>query len=587
MSKIICPKCGAVNDEDAKFCIKCRELLIFEDLAHEKKIAERKETEGQAYCDKCGRTAYYKCDKCGKLFCNDHINRYKGLDYCEDCRKKIKNKEKIKVVSLVALVGIVIIGSSFVFGSIITHKASLEVLEFDIDPDSIDVSGDSLSFNILIKLKNNGLSTLGIEDIEFSDEILNAEKEIVLSGGEEKSISIPSGNISLEDVQEKLQKIEIKDIKSSTNFLLSKNTDVECIFSDEISPLETFKPTVTIEPEDTNSTVSKENSPFTRSIILENTSSYPVKVDIIHKSPDIVKVEDAVINDKHYSPDQEEAITLKKGENTLKLECNATKCGEGKFIISVNDFYSLAEIAKDEEILQSITSKSNVYFSNEDGDEVNKYYWPVDEIYVTVEDKDEKGSASVEAMLNGEGHSLSETDKEGTFRNSEGIPITGEMPRSLRVWYRDDPEDISENTARIFNAIDISNLIITLDEDQDLKKPTLMNEKEDKFSKEYNYTVDLNCSSENPYELSFLIIKKTDKVIQNVELFYSSANQEIFFGKDLDTQELEYKNHIMKKFRINDKIEHDNDIICIEIRYGGHTLIEINIKINIREEDKK
>jgi len=30
MSKIICPKCGTENDEDAKFCINCGRLLLFE-----------------------------------------------------------------------------------------------------------------------------------------------------------------------------------------------------------------------------------------------------------------------------------------------------------------------------------------------------------------------------------------------------------------------------------------------------------------------------------------------------------------------------------------------------------------------------
>ncbi|RLB33753.1 MAG: hypothetical protein DRH12_18050, partial [Deltaproteobacteria bacterium] len=121
MSKIICPKCGTENDEDAKFCINCGRLLLFEPPAPPppSEVKETRESIEKCSKSKCNRIAYYTCNKCGKPFCNEHIIRYKGLDYCEDCLEKIKNKEKIKVISLVALVVVVIIGGSFTIGSFV------------------------------------------------------------------------------------------------------------------------------------------------------------------------------------------------------------------------------------------------------------------------------------------------------------------------------------------------------------------------------------------------------------------------------------------------------------------------------------
>jgi len=69
MSKIICPKCGAVNDEDAKFCINCGEVLIFEPPINNDKssrIEDQEPIEEHFECFKCGKTAYYTCNKCGK-----------------------------------------------------------------------------------------------------------------------------------------------------------------------------------------------------------------------------------------------------------------------------------------------------------------------------------------------------------------------------------------------------------------------------------------------------------------------------------------------------------------------------------------
>jgi len=497
---------------------------------------------------------------------------------------------------LVALVGIVIIGSSFIFGGIITHKASLEVLEFKIDSNSIkyDEANEDISFDVVLELKNNGMSKLEIENIEFSNSILNLAKqnismdETVLSRNEKGDVSISCKDIPIEDVQKELQKIEIKSIKYSAKFLLSKSTDVKSDLSN-IDSLYDFEPRIFLKYDDTNSTVSKEEPLFTRSIILKNNSVYPVEINIEITYPDNVEIEDVNINGKTLEYTRSDNLIKINNElvdvnmkSILELECKPTKCGEGTFSIGIIDSYSLVEISKEEKILQSITSKSKVYFSNEDGEEVDRYYWPVDDIYVTVEDEDEKSEELVNVILTCRGVEralgLSRID-EGEFRNVKRIQITKEMVGDmLNVKYPDgnDQYDKNEKDIMIYNAIEVSDLVITSNEEPiELEKF----EEKDAFSEEYSYTLDVNST----YELSFSILDKTEE-IQNVEIVFQSENLEILFEEE-DNSSVRISDtvsklgNVKKGFRIINGVRHDNDIVCIEIRYKNDILIKINIKI--------
>lgn len=239
MSKIICPKCGTENDEDAKFCINCGRLLLFEPPAPPppSEVKETRESIEKCSKSKCDRIAYYTCNKCGKSFCNEHIKRYKGLDYCIECFKKIKNKEKIKVVSLVALVVVVIIGGSFTIGSFVVSKPKLVVQLGDIEINQ--VKEDDVSFDLILTLENQGYSKIEIEEINFENDILNLQydqkkekyryvnnniylnsiEKITLERGEiKKDIKIPY-TIQKEKIQEKLQEIKLKEIKLNSSFI--------------------------------------------------------------------------------------------------------------------------------------------------------------------------------------------------------------------------------------------------------------------------------------------------------------------------------------------------------------------------------
>ena len=84
--KTVCPKCGAVLPEGAKFCFLCGEK--FEAEPDPNKVICRvcgKETPKGKFCIECGASLENKCPKCGVVL-------PEGAKFCLECGASLENK---------------------------------------------------------------------------------------------------------------------------------------------------------------------------------------------------------------------------------------------------------------------------------------------------------------------------------------------------------------------------------------------------------------------------------------------------------------------------------------------------------------
>ena len=84
--KVVCPKCGAVLPEGAKFCFLCGEK--FEAEPDSNKVICRvcgKETPKGKFCIECGASLENKCPKCGAVL-------PEGAKFCLECGASLENK---------------------------------------------------------------------------------------------------------------------------------------------------------------------------------------------------------------------------------------------------------------------------------------------------------------------------------------------------------------------------------------------------------------------------------------------------------------------------------------------------------------